>query len=156
MLDNPLLAGWSGRRLLDLGVTPAVDLASLLDTINSTIGIGRLLEMKEASPTGATGLGALTAPELQLLLASLGSLNQAQSADQLRRNLSRVRDYYSNVTEDLRSEAQSRGLTIPGEPFTPEAPNAGTPQMPAPGTVMDGYRFNGGDPADQRNWTPVQ
>lgn len=31
-------------------------------------------------------------------------------------------------------------------------PGAG---MPEPGTVMDGYRFKGGDPADERNWEPV-
>lgn len=27
---------------------------------------------------------------------------------------------------------------------------------PPPGTVQDGYRFKGGDPADQNNWEPVQ
>jgi hypothetical protein len=31
-----------------------------------------------------------------------------------------------------------------------------TPQAPEAGTVMQGYRFNGGNPADPKSWTKVQ
>lgn len=38
-----------------------------------------------------------------------------------------------------------------------EAPGQEAPAgAPAAGTVMDGYRFKGGDPSDQRNWEQVQ
>jgi hypothetical protein len=29
-------------------------------------------------------------------------------------------------------------------------------RAPSPGTVEDGYRFNGGDPADKKNWEQVK
>lgn len=38
-------------------------------------------------------------------------------------------------------------------PAQPAAAPAGAPK---PGTVMDGYRFKGGNPADQANWEPVR
>jgi hypothetical protein len=42
--------------------------------------------------------------------------------------------------------------TAPAAPATSPSGNA----APAPGAVIDGYRFNGGDPANQSNWTQVQ
>lgn len=45
-------------------------------------------------------------------------------------------------------------------PATPQKPAppaaAGAQAGPAPGTVQDGYRFKGGNPADQANWEKVQ
>ena len=38
--------------------------------------------------------------------------------------------------------------------FTETAPPA--PPVPEVGTVLQGYRFNGGNPADKQNWTKVQ
>jgi len=39
-----------------------------------------------------------------------------------------------------------------GRPYqTPPAQNMG----PQPGTVEEGFRFKGGDPADPKNWEPV-
>jgi len=35
------------------------------------------------------------------------------------------------------------------------APTGGQRGAPAPGTIMDGYRFKGGNPADQKNWEKV-
>jgi hypothetical protein len=37
-----------------------------------------------------------------------------------------------------------------------EEPAATTPRAPAVGTVQDGYKFNGGNPADAKNWTKVK
>lgn len=54
--------------------------------------------------------------------------------------------------------AQEKALAAspnaPGAPVAPAAP--GVPGAPKAGAVEDGYRFKGGDPADQKNWEPVQ
>lgn len=51
-------------------------------------------------------------------------------------------------------------VTIPGRgtyagPQSGLSDFAGGSGGPRPGTVEDGFRFRGGDPADQRNWEPV-
>lgn len=44
----------------------------------------------------------------------------------------------------------------PGDPNLPAPTMAAAPTAIQPGTIEDGWRFNGGDPADQNNWTQVQ
>ena len=63
-----------------------------------------------------------------------------------------MRDDMSNeqrVFPDLLIASQRAGLT-PVTPRTAAAANA--PETVAPGTVVDGYRFKGGDPAVETNW----
>lgn len=63
----------------------------------------------------------------------------------------------------LAQKARNRKLAIDG--LMAEVPagkryNPSSPQQttggPAPGAVVDGYRFKGGNPADQSSWEPVQ
>lgn len=86
-------------------------------------------------------------------------LGQAQSL------FSATEQQYTATEQRFRSIAEQYGmdpnrifgddpLAAGGQPAAAAVPEA--PTTPTPGTVMDGYRFNGGDPADQRNWTPVQ
>jgi len=45
----------------------------------------------------------------------------------------------------------------PGSPYTPPGMGgAAKSEGPAVGTVEDGYRFKGGDPADPKNWEKVK
>ena len=55
--------------------TDADKLDSVYSTIKSVISLDKLMEMKKASPTGASGFGALSAPELQLLVDSVSALD---------------------------------------------------------------------------------
>lgn len=50
-------------------------LNSIYSTLKSVISLDKLMEMKKASPTGASGFGALSAPELQLLVDSVAALD---------------------------------------------------------------------------------
>lgn len=61
---------------------------------------------------------------------------------------------YQGVAERLGVDPRNVILDQPGQDQggSPAAP-AG---MPQPGSVMDGYRFRGGDPADRNNWEPAQ
>lgn len=67
-----------------------------------------------------------------------------------------MRDDLSNeqrVFPDLLVAAQRQGLA-PVSGATAASQNA--PENVAVGQIMDGYRFKGGDPADQNNWEKVQ
>lgn len=46
-------------------------------------------------------------------------------------------------------------VTPYGQP-APAAPRAAAPAPPKPGQLIEGYRFKGGDPADQNNWVKAQ
>lgn len=72
--------------------TPAYQLREDLSTIESAIGLGRLQAMKEASKSGASGFGSLSAPELKLLVNSLGSINAGIGKEALVRNLMIIKE----------------------------------------------------------------
>jgi len=73
---------------------PSKDLATTLDTIKANVSLDKLTAMRAASPTGASGLGAVTEGEHRLLQASIAALDQSQSPTQFRANLARVRATY--------------------------------------------------------------
>jgi hypothetical protein len=73
-----------------------------------------------------------------------------QKMANLRRELKAMADA-AGRTPDVYGMFGSRGATIPPEP-TPTPATA----APMPGAVEGGYRFKGGNPADQRNWERVQ
>lgn len=71
---------------------PAYDLDKALDGVRANVGFAKLAEMQAASPTDAA-LGSVTEKENVLLQSVLGSLNVAQSEEQLQRSLNKV-DYH--------------------------------------------------------------
>lgn len=67
-----------------------VDLQNKIKTIQANIGFDRLQQMREASKTGGA-LGAVSERELETLQAVLGSLDLAQSEQQIIDNLSTIK-----------------------------------------------------------------
>ncbi len=79
----------------------------------------------------------------------------------------RKQSLYGQI-DDIKGRLRSAGSKTPtatqGQPGAPPAPatQSGAPQpaqqgaAPKPGDVVDGYRFKGGNPADQTNWERVQ
>lgn len=53
---------------------------------------------------------------------------------------------------ELPQEALGQLRNFEGTVSAPSGAPARGPQAPAPGTVMDGYRFRGGNPADPNSW----
>jgi hypothetical protein len=96
-----------------------VDLESSLNTIASRLTLDKLSQLKQASPTGASGLGSLTEKEGALLRDSVAGLGQTQSPDKLRESLAAVEKHYRNYMalaagEDYRDPkiAQKYGIAV--------------------------------------------
>lgn len=89
--------GFVGSALGMLPGTDARNLQAELDTIGAGSMIQTMMQLKAASPTGASGMGALSEKEGQALRDSLGSLDTWQDPVQLRRNLENIKSVYTNM-----------------------------------------------------------
>jgi len=58
---------------------------NLKTTVLSRLGLEKLLQMKASSPTGASGFGALSAKELDLLVSHMGKLDQESDPIEIKR-----------------------------------------------------------------------
>ena len=83
-----------------------------LDSIKSRVGFDKMRELKDKSPTGSTGLGAVSNAEQRLLQSVKGSLDENQSPQNLRKNLERLKNFYEKEAFDLLNrEAGIQGVT---------------------------------------------
>lgn len=118
-----------------------------LDNLKSNIGLNKLMEFKSQSSQGASGFGNLSNAEGQRLEAAYGVLQRTSDPSVMRRTLRDILD----ITAKVRARTQKQlegGMTGTTTDTTPEIPEVGS--------VRKGYRFMGGDPADQSNWEKVQ
>lgn len=92
--------------------TDADKLNSIYSTLKSVISLDKLMEMKKSSPTGASGFGALSANELQLLMDSVAALDVELPAEDQKTNLKTISDILGIVSKN-------------GAPIVPTKPNAG-------------------------------
>lgn len=152
-IDTSILptTGAVGGVLSNVGGTAARDLAGLLDTVKANAGFDQLNKMRQSSPTGGA-LGNVTERELSLLQATIGNLEQSQTADQLKDNLRRVKNTYLDIVHGPGKGPAREKLGFQ----QPAAQPAATPAAPAVGEVQQGYRFKGGNPADPKSWEKVQ
>lgn len=137
LAKNPALrqTGIWGKGILP--GTPAYHLRQLLKTIQANVGFDKLQQMREASPTGGA-LGQVSDKENELLAATAGSLDPKQSADQLERNLRRIKgDVAALRTEKRRAFEQQFGTTAPTSGRAPvNQPGAGG-RSPYAGRAVD-------------------
>lgn len=95
--------------------SPPANFRALIDPIKANIGFDRLQEMREASKTGGA-LGQVAVQEINYLQATLGSLDRAQSPEQFRESLLRVRKHYKRATELIaRIQAGERSTGASGD-----------------------------------------
>ena len=109
---NRNTAGFVGSKLRGVGGTSAQAVAADLETIKSNLGLEQLMAMKAASPTGASGFGALSAPELSLLVSKVASIDQAQTPEQLKARLQEIRGYFTQKTSNRSPQSKSQVSTI--------------------------------------------
>lgn len=98
--------GGVGRLAAALPGTPAYDLARRIETIKANIGFNELQRMRDESPTGGA-LGQVAVQELTYLQSALGNLDQAQSREELEKNLRNIRSIIERY-ERIRGNAFER------------------------------------------------
>lgn len=103
---NGLTAGFIGGMTSRIGGTPAANLAATIDTIEANLSFSELQKMRDNSPTGGA-LGQVTERELALLGATVASLRQSQSPEQLRRNLGVINESLARWEAAVRQGQQA-------------------------------------------------
>lgn len=101
-------AGPMGAVLRSVPGTKAFDLNKTVDSIKANIGFDTLQAMREASPTGGA-LGQVAVQELTMLQAARGSLDTAQSPDQILKALYGIEKHYTNWQRAVKQAQQPQG-----------------------------------------------
>lgn len=133
--------GLTGKLLSNLDNTAAGALKNRLTTIKANIGFDRLQAMREASPTGGA-LGPVSDFENRLLQAVMGSLEQAQTADQLKYNLERLERIYDQIVNRGIPDDQARQM------YKEIVTGQGTAPQTGLATTGDGEVFETEPPPD--------
>lgn len=152
--DHPGLSQITG---LIAGRAPAITkegraAQALYDKILAKGGFEMLQQMREASKTGGA-LGNVSNQEGKQLQASFAAIDRRQDAADVKKALDTAISDVEGARVRSR-EAFNETYSYREQPSAAPAPAA--PKPPAIGTVQDGYRFKGGNPADQKNWEKVK
>lgn len=100
--------GIGGSVLSRVPGSEATNLKADLETIRANLGFAELQAMRDASPTGGA-LGQVAVQELTALQSTVASLDQAQSAAQLKARLGEVRKHYKNWKDAVQQSGGSTG-----------------------------------------------
>lgn len=134
---GPWTTGFAGQLTQFVGSSPAHDLSRTLMSIQSNLGFDELQQMRANSPTGGA-LGAVTERELALLQATWGSLEQSQSEEQFRYNLTRLKQIRQEFAA-LKQQAYEADVARYGAAAVPNP--AGQAPGAAPATAApDAYK----------------
>ena len=110
-----------GALLKDIPATQAKGVAGMIDTIKGNVGFDKLQAMRDASPTGGA-LGQVSELELQLLMSTIGSLDQAQNQEDLLRVLDEVEYWYNHIVHGAAYANKPPEEKIEGELLNPDDP----------------------------------
>ena len=113
--------------------TDAKNRGALIETLKSKMALNKLMEMKAASSTGATGFGAMNQSELNLLLDHIAKLDQSTDAATQLRALNVIDRYYGKAMADYQGVIDAAGVVA----------NAQAAENPPPATVQTGATGQG-------------
>jgi hypothetical protein len=105
-------------------------------------------------------IGQITEREWPILEAMIAGISPEMTPEAARAEFKKVRAYMNRLKDNAKDAYQTEwGDTqyfkpAPGGNASRQSTNA--PKAPAVGAVQNGYKFKGGNPADQNNWEKVK
>jgi len=102
--DNEKLIGIWSIPLQAINLPEAEGLLAYIDNIEGIIAVDTLLALKAAAGNGASGFGALSESELDLLKHMLGTLSTSTDPQQFIDTINDIYLVYSNIIEILQAE----------------------------------------------------
>jgi uncharacterized membrane protein len=83
---------------------------SLLKTLQSNDTFNALKALKEASASGASGLGQVTEREIDLLMNELGSIDLGTSDENIDRSIKMAANRYHNIMQKISMDKEGRNM----------------------------------------------
>ena len=108
--------GFFGKMASYLPGTSAYDQVADVEFLQSNVALNAMSELKELSPTGSTGFGALSEKELRVLTDKYANLNPFVSADLFQGNLKQLQGEFNNMLNNAWNKHSKE--------YSPEAANA--------------------------------
>lgn len=103
------------------GFEGASEVENTLDTVKAGFRFETLQRLKDASPTGSSGLGAVTKPEFDALAEEKGKLTQVGDPRELQR---RATNYKKMVLDTIHGSKQDRDKLLKDKKITKESYDA--------------------------------
>jgi hypothetical protein len=140
---------------------PASDMRKKIDSFKSDMKAAG----KQLLATGGS-IGQITEREWPILEQMIASIDPVLSEDEARKTFQDIENRFRRLIERTVDTYETqfsdsqfyKPLPLGGVFGTPQPSGAGRSAQPAgpePGTVQDGYRFKGGNPADANNWEKI-
>jgi hypothetical protein len=120
-------AGVTAQVSAEIGETPAYNLKAKLTSLGAKLAFEAMADLKAASPTGATGLGAIAIKEFEALQSAVGAIDQFQDPEQLKDQLRIIKSHTRNIRNLIEQAHKEKwGDVAPAQ--TPAAPATAVPQ----------------------------
>ena len=142
--------GYEGEETADLAELQQLLAAQMFDTLSNFRGAISNTELATARQL-STGLGKNTEANKRILVALQQRLGRAVDIAKVAAN-ERGDMIALQMLEEFDPFAAGGDLFGSADPTGGDTAGGGAPEV---GTVVDGYRFTGGDPADSNNWEPA-
>ena len=109
-------SGFFGKASSFIPGTSAYDQVADVEFLQSNVALNAMSELKELSPTGSTGFGALSEKELRVLTDKYANLNPFTSPDLFQKNLKQLQGEFNNMLNNAWDKHSKE--------YSPEAANA--------------------------------